>query len=353
MRKKVVTIGGGSGSFRLLEGLKKYGARKDDDDSIDIKFITTATDSGGSSGRLRDEYGILPYGDVIQGLLALSEAQEDLRELLNYRFDNGSLSEHRYGNLTMLALTNLSKGDEEAALEKAHRIFNVKGRVMPVTKDKAHISGMYKNGTVLSREDIIDRFENPDMIRIERLYSNQPIKANPRALEALAEADAIIIGPGDLYTSIICNSLSEGIVDAIKNSKALKIYNCNIMTKPSETPNYSVADHFNDIEKYLGEGVIDVVTYNNKTDLDMKLLQAYKKERKHLVEFREQDLHGRNLSLYGKDMIIEQNLLNNLINKSLESNSRLPPIRHDSNKLASLMIEIIFDEKYQSLKVSS
>src|SRR3989344_3743255 len=165
MRKKVVTIGGGSGSFRLLEGLKKYAARKEEDDSIDIKFITAATDSGGSSGRLRDEYGILPYGDIIQGLLALSEAQEDLRELLNYRFDNGSLNEHRYGNLTMLALTNLSKGDEEVALEKAHRIFNVKGRVMPVTKDKAHISGVYKNGTVLSREDIIDRFENPDMAR--------------------------------------------------------------------------------------------------------------------------------------------------------------------------------------------
>lgn len=353
MRKKVVTIAGGSGSFRLLEGLKKYAARHDEDDSIDIKFITTATDSGGSSGRLRDEYGILPYGDIIQGLLALSEAQGDLRELLNYRFDNGSLNEHRYGNLTMLALTNLSNGDEEAALEKAHRIFNVKGRVMPVTKEKAHICGRYKNGTVLSREDIIDRFENPDMTRIERLYLSQNIKANPRALEAIAEADAIIIGPGDLYTSIICNFLADGIIDAIRDSKALKIYNCNIMTKPSETPNYSVADHFDDIERYLGSNIIDVVTYNNKSNLDTKLLQSYKKEHKHLVDLREQEFDGRKIILYGRDMVIEQSILNNLIKKSLESNSRLPPIRHDSNKLASLMIEIIFDEKYQNSKESS
>mgnify|MGYP001613757172 CR=1 FL=1 len=353
MRKKVVVIGGGSGSFNLLKGLKKYTARNDEDDSIDIKLIAASTDSGGSSGVLRDEYGILPYGDIIQGLLALSEAQEDLRELLNYRFDNGSLNEHRYGNLTMLALTNLSKGDEEAALEKAHRIFNVKGRVMPVTKDKAHISGRYKDGTVLSREDIIDRFENPNMTRIERLYPNQNIRANPRALEALAEADAMIIGPGDLYTSIICNFLADGMVDAIRDSKALKIYNCNIMTKPSETPNYSVADHFNDIEKYLGSDIINIITYNNKANLDTKLLQAYKKERKHLVEFREQELKGRNITLDGRDMIIEQSILKNLINKSLENNSRLPPIRHDSNKLASLMMEVIFDEKYQNSKESS
>jgi uncharacterized cofD-like protein len=327
MRKKVVTIGGGSGSFNLLKGLKKYAVRHDEDDSIDIKFIAASTDSGGSSGILRDEFGILPPGDMRQGLVALSDAPEVLKWLFGYRFKNerSALNGHNFGNLTMTALIQYTGGDEKKAWDEVHKILNVKGRVMPVTWEKTHIAAIYEDGTVLKKEHLIDCSKNKLLTRIKRLYSENKIKANPEALKAIVEADAIIIGPGDLYTSIICNFIVEGIAESIKNSYALKIYNCNIMTKPSETPNYSVADHLNDIEKYLGSNIIDVITYNTKFNFDMQLLEDYKKENKYPIRFVAEEFKGKDVKLIGRDLVSEQDI-----------------IRHDSDKIAKLMMDIIF-----------
>lgn len=333
MRKKVVTIGGGSGSFNLLRGLKKYATRSEEDDSVDIKFIAASTDSGGSSGILRDEFGILPQGDMRRGLVALSDATESLRWLFDYRFGNEkstTLNGHNFGNLFMTALIKYCNGDERRALEEAHKILNVKGKVMPVTWDsKAHIAARYEEGTVLEKEHVIDLFENKPLKKVELLYSNQKIRANPDALQALEDADAIIIGPGDLYTSIVCNFLAEGIPQAIKNSRALKIYNCNIMTKPAETPNFSVGDHFNVIAKYVGQQVVNVVTYNSKVNLNPALLKTYKKEGKYPVEFIAEEFKDKKLRVLGRDLVSEQDI-----------------IRHDSAKLASLMISLIFNEKH-------
>lgn len=327
MRKNVVVIGGGSGSFNLLRGLKKYAERSDDDDSIDIKFIAASTDSGGSSGILRDEFGILPPGDMRQGLIALSDAPAVLKWLFGYRFKNekSALNGQNFGNILMTALHKYTAGDEEKALDEAHKILHVQGRVIPSTWDKAHITALYEDGTILEKEHIIDLSKNEGLVRIKKLYSEQKIQLNPDALKALANADVIIIGPGDLYTSIICNFLSREIVDAIKKSKALKIYNCNIMTKPSETPNYSVADHLEDIEKYLGKDVIDIVTYNNRTDLNVVLLEEYKRENKYPVEFKQEEFKDRKVKVIGRDLVSEQDI-----------------IRHDSNKISKLMIDLIF-----------
>ncbi len=335
MRKKVVTIGGGSGSFSLLKGLKKYAVRREDDESIEdedddsiyIRFMAASTDSGGSSGELRDEFGTLPQGDIRRGLVALSDAPRFWRELFKYRYEksNSRLDGHSLGNLMMTAAVDICGGDEKKALDSLHELLAVRGRVMPSTWDKAHINALYEDGTIREGEHAIDRYENPNNARIERIYSNQKMKANPEALEAIANADAIIIGPGDLYTSIICNLLTEGIVDSIKNSKALVVYNCNIMTKPSETPNYSAIDHFNDIEKYLGKGVIDIVVYNDKIDLDSRLLQNYAAERKQPVVFKEQDFRGRDVTLYGRDLANVKDI-----------------VRHHSKKIARLMMDIIF-----------
>lgn len=324
-RKKVVTIGGGSGSFSLLKGLKKYTMRNDEDESIDITFIAASTDSGGSSGELRDEFGILPPGDMRQGLVALSDAPEEWKRIFGYRFknDKSRLNGHNIGNIIITGLTE-DYGEKEA-WNRLHKMLNVRGRVIPSTWDKAHISAEYEDGVILDKEHIIDHSINQPLSRIKRLYSRDKINANPEALKALAEADIIIIGPGDLYTSIICNLLAEGIKEAIRKSRALKIYNCNIMTKPSETPNYSVADHLRDIERYLGEGIIEVVTYHNKLNFDLALLEGYKRENKYPVKFIEEGFASKKVRIIGADLASEKDI-----------------IRHDSNKLSKLMIDIIF-----------
>ncbi len=329
MRKRVVTIGGGSGSFNLLKGLKKYAMRQDDeDDSIDIKFIAASTDSGGSSGILRDEEGILPPGDMRRGFEALARSKL-LRDLFRERCDNsdGSLNGHSFGNLFIAKLIKLCGGDEKRAYDEVHNLLNVAGRVIPSTWNDVHICAEYEDGTIKIGEHEIDKFENPNNARIERLYLNQKAEANPEALEAIANADAVIIGPGDLYTSIICNFLAEGIIEAIRDSKALKIYNCNIMTKPSETPDYTVGEHFNDIEKYLGEGVIDIVTHNSRFDLDSILLGKYEGERKYPVKLTIGNFKGKKLRLIAEDLAGSYDI-----------------IRHDSEKISKLMMGLIFNE---------
>lgn len=324
MRKKIVTIGGGSGSFNLLRGLKKYAARSEDDDSIDITFIAASTDSGGSSGELRDEFGILPPGDMRQGLIALSDAPEEWKKIFGYRFKNdvSRLNGHNIGNIIITALTD-DYGEREA-WNRLHKMLSVRGRVIPSTWNKAHIIAEYEDGTVLKKEHLIDKAINEPLSRIKRLYSNERINANPEAIKAIADADAIVIGPGDLYTSIICNFIVEGIAEAIRKSKALKIYNCNIMTKPSETPSYSVADHLKDIEMYIRAGLIDVVTYN-KHDFDAALLEGYKREKKYPVKFKAEEFHEKKIKIMGADLCSDKEI-----------------IRHDSDKLSKLMMEIIF-----------
>ncbi len=334
MRKKVVTINGGSGGFIFLSGLKKDVAKKEDEESTEdndiiyLRAIAASTDSGGSSGELRDEFGTLPQGDIRRHLIALSDAPRFWRELFKYRFENcdSRVNGHSLGNLMMTAAVDIYGRDEKKALDALHELLAVRGRVMPSTWDKAHINALYEDGIIREGEHNIDKYENPNNKRIEKLYSNQRMKANPEALEAIANADAIIIGPGDLYTSIICNLLTDGVAEEIrKNEKALKIYNCNIMTKPSETPNYTVVDHFNDLEKYLGRGVIDIVVYNDKMDLDSHLLQNYAAERKQPVVFREQDFRGRDVTLYSRDLANVKDI-----------------VRHNSKKIARLMMDILF-----------
>ncbi|MFH1248969.1 MAG: gluconeogenesis factor YvcK family protein [archaeon] len=325
MRKKIVTIGGGSGSFNLLKGLKKYVLRDDGDESIDITFIAASTDSGGSSGELRDEFGILPPGDMRQGLIALSNSGEEWKKIFGYRFKNekSRLNGHNIGNIIITGLTE-DYGEKEA-WNRLHKMLDVQGRVIPSTWEKTHITAEYEDGTVLDKEHMIDKADNSPLSKIKKLYSNSKIRANPEALEAIAKADAIIIGPGDLYTSIICNFVVGGIADAIKKSKAMKVYNCNIMTKPSETPKYSVATHFSDIEKYLGKDIISTITYNNNYDFDSKLLQGYRKENKEIVKFNAGEFASKNVKLMGADLASDKDI-----------------IRHDSEKLSSIIMRVIF-----------
>ena len=225
-KKKVVVLGGGTGTFTILSGLKKY--------PFELTAIVAMSDNGGSTGVLRDELGVLPPGDVRQCLVALSRSDKLMRDLMNYRFENGGLKGLSFGNLLLSALEKVT-GSFDSAVEKASEILRLDGRVIPATLDEVHL--MAQVGTRIVRgEEKIQMTKLNGSLR--RLWLEPEGRANPKALKAIREADAIIIGPGNLYASLIPNLLVAGIPEAIKKSKAKKIFICSLMTKVEHTKNF-------------------------------------------------------------------------------------------------------------------
>ena len=221
--KKIVTIGGGAGSFTVLKGLKKY--------PIAITAIVTTFDSGGSSGLLRDEFGILPPGDVRRCLVALSEEEKILRRLFMFRFEKkSSLQGHSFGNLFLTALSSIFK-DDNLAIEKAGELLNINGKVLPVSLSKSHLCATLEDGTIIEGETNIDIPKHDSESKIKKIFLEPKAKLNSKARKAIMEADIIVVGPGDLYTSIIPNFLVGGMLEAMKKTKAKKIYIANLMTK--------------------------------------------------------------------------------------------------------------------------
>lgn len=276
--KNVVVIGGGSGIFNILVGLKKY--------NLNIRSIVSMADSGGSTGILRNEFGVLPPGDIRRSLVALSDSTTIMKELFQYRFNiDSSLKGHSFGNLFLTALKAITGSDEKAILEAAE-ILKIRGKVLPVTLDDVHLCARLENGAVIKGEANISMPKHNS--KIKEIFLEPKARVYFGAARAIEEADIIVIGPGDLYTSIIPNLLVEGISDSIKKSKAKKIYICNLMTKYGETDNFSVNDFFNEIEKYLGKNVIDFVVYN-KSEIPMEILEKYSKENQFPVEIKEEN----------------------------------------------------------------
>ena len=272
--KRVVVIGGGTGIFSVLTGLKRY--------PLHLSAIVSMADDGGSTGILREEFGILPPGDIRRALVALSEEEQPLANLLSYRFTKGSLQGHNLGNLLLTALTDL-EGNFEKAVRRAEKILGVKGEVIPVTLDKARLKAKLENGQVIVGETNIDIPKHNGNLRIKKLWLKPACSANPSALKAIRQADLIVIGPGDLYTSIIPNLLVKGIVEAIKKSRAKKAYVCNIMTKFGETNNFTGKDFLQVIQKYLGEHVLDFALFNNHCPTP-KRIEKYAREKAQFVE---------------------------------------------------------------------
>lgn len=288
-RPKIVCIGGGTGTYQVLLGLKKY--------PVDLTAIVTMSDSGGSSGKLREELGVLPPGDVRRALLALSDlplAKKTLSSLFDYRFNNGEgLVGHSVGNLLLAALTQIT-GREDLAIVEAERILETTGHVLPVTLDNIHLHGILKDGTVVHGETNIDvRRIKPD-VPIKEVFLNPKGKIFSKAKKAIIGADLIILGPGDLYTSIIPNLLVSGVCQAISNSKGKLIYICNLMTKHGETNSFSVSDFIREIKKYLGEASdkLKVVIVNRKINLPMTVSAWYKKYKSTPVVFDRKNLGG-------------------------------------------------------------
>lgn len=253
---KIAAIGGGTGISTMLKGLKLY--------THEISAIVTVADDGGSSGMLRNDYGMLPPGDVRNCVSALADVDPLAGELLNYRFKDGALKGHSLGNLMLAALNEMS-GSFEEAVEKFNRIMGAVGSVYPVTNEDITLNAVLKNGSVIHGESRIGAHRDGADTGIDRVYlAPERPEAVIQATEAIHNADVIVLGPGSLYTSIIPNLLTAGIPEAIRESKAVKIYVCNIMTQPGETEGYTASEHLAALEKHSYRGIADAMVVNNR-----------------------------------------------------------------------------------------
>ena len=273
-QKKVVRIGGGSGGYTLLRGLKSF--------PLDITAVFTSFDSGGSAGALREEFGILPPGDVRRGLLALADEKQAviLRELFEYRFkSNGSLAEHSFGNLFLLALTSIYGGEIEG-IRKASELLNIKGRVLPVSLDHSHVHATLEDGTEIVGETNIDIPKHDGNLHIKDIFLDPPAKLCKETDTAIREADTIVIGPGDLYSSLVPALAVAGMQDALKASKGKTVAVCNLMTKWGETHGFTCSDMIRELLRYSGLQKFDYVICNTGT-VSKKILADYEQEKKY------------------------------------------------------------------------
>lgn len=306
-KKKVVVVGGGTGTFMVLSALREY--------PLELTAIVSMADDGGSTGILRDQYGVLPPGDVRRALVALSDAPA-LRELFNYRFEKGDLKGHSFGNIFLSTLEKIS-GNFASAVSEASRILNIKGEVLPVTFQDVRLYAELDDGKILKGETNIDISRTKFRAKIKKVWLSPAAKINSEAKEAITRANLIVVGPGDLYTSLIPNLLVRGVPEAIKKSKANKVFVCNLMTKFGETHGFTGKDFVEEIEKYLGKNILDFVVFNNKKPVDA-ILAKYKKEKAEFVE----------------PQIIENGILTDLLAPG-------PFIRHDHKKLAKVLTSLL------------
>ncbi len=309
-KTNITTIGGGTGTFNVLSGLS--GNR-----NLNLAAIVTAADSGGSTGELRDEFGILPPGDVRRAIVALAEDSEIVRRLFEYRFKEGNrIAGHTVGNLLLTALSDIM-GDFERGIEELCTMFDVRGKVIPVTLDNVHLGVTLENGERIVGESEIDVPKHDAWIPIRDAFLIGGGALNPRAREAIINSDFVIIGPGDLYTSIIPNLLCTGMRDALKETQARIIYVCSIMTKHGETNGFCVEDFVRVLEQYVGPDCLDYVLVNNG-ELRPDLLQKYVLEGKAPVRLKwREGLLGMGLKIVERDFTSETDY-----------------IRHDPRKLA-------------------
>jgi uncharacterized cofD-like protein len=322
---KVVTIGGGTGSYSSLMGLKKY--------DLKLSAIVNMLDNGGSSGILRDELGVLPPGDVRQCLVALAESSRLLRDLFNYRFEEGGLKGHSFGNIFLSTLEKQS-GSMKKAIEEAGKILRIKGKVVPITfTKKTTLCVDLEDGTKIEGETHIDVVEKKEKrAPIKKVYLSHRAILNEDAELAIEKADFILIGPGDMYTSLMPIILVEGVPQAITNSKAKKIFVLNLMTKYGHTSKYSAKRHVEEIEKYLGSGVIDYVLINSKKP--KKAVLSWYDE---YEEYPVKDDLDENLNY----KVIRADLIKDVVISESSDVLRRSIIRHDSKKLGEAVMQII------------
>ena len=313
MSKNVVCFGGGNAMPKaVLAGLKNY--------PVKITAICSALDSGGSSGRLRKDFKIISFGDIRRTLISLSEAPTEIKEIFNFRFEEGELKGHNLGNLFLTALF-LFKKNYSDLLKEIKKILNISHDVFPTTLSNSNLFAVLENGKIIEGEKNIDIPTHKPNSKIKKVFLKPKAIAFRKSVEEIKRADLIIVGPGDLYSSLIQILLVKGIPEAIKKSKAKKVFICNLMTKKGETNDFSVFDFTREVEKYLKEKV-DFVIYNNFIP-EKRRIGKYKKEHPELLEMVKFE---KNLL---KTKFIGRNLL-----------SKKGPIEHDPKKLAKVLIKL-------------
>ena len=291
MMKNVVVIGGGTGLSTLLRGLKLF--------PMNITAIVTVADDGSSTGRLRKEFDTPAVGDLRNVLVALSEVEPLVEELLQYRFNTYSdLDKHAMGNLLLTAMYNIT-GSLTESLEALSKILNIKGRVLPFTEDKAILMAHTTDGEVIEGESNITKAGK----HIKSVNYKNKVKVTPQVIKAVHDADLIIIGIGSLYTSIIPNLLSSEMKRALKNSKAKKMYICNIMSEHGETDDFKVSDCVKQINKYVDKNFIDVVLAN-KTNVPNDILELYKEEKSAQIMIDKDNINKMGVKLITADLLI-------------------------------------------------
>lgn len=319
--KRVVVIGGGTGNFTVLRGLKKY--------DVDINSIVSMADNGGSTGLLRDELGVLPPGDVRQCLVALSGSSRLMRNLMNYRFENGGLEGHSFGNILLSAMEKVT-GSFEKAIEEVGKILSIKGKVIPVTTHPVHLKMILNDGSVLDGEKEILVSKEIDN-GFKELYLEPIPEANKHAIDEIMNADLVVLGPGGLYTSLIPNLLVDGMSKALRETQAKKVFVVNLMNKKGQTTNYKASDYLNEIKQFIGEDVFDFILVNDGKPTQ-ELIEKYAEEGG-LVE---------NDIMNGK--VISANFLGEVkadYNKNDVLGVHRAFIRHDSEKLSEELMKIL------------
>jgi uncharacterized cofD-like protein len=327
--KNIVVIGGGTGSFTVLSGLKRL-------PEVNLTAIVPSTDSGGSTGRLRDEFGKLPIGDVRQCLVALAENDEEqhlLRQLFAYRFDKGEngLKGHNFGNLLLTALSEILGSDVEA-IKTAQKLLNIKGNVYPVSLENTTLVAEYENGEVVKGEHHIDEpsYPHDGRLRITKLYVEPVVDSYHEVHQALREADLIIVGPGDLYTSLFANFVIDGLKQTMIESKAKFVYVLNLVTKFGQTYGFTAQTYLDEVEKYTGRKPDYVLV--NSTSLPQDILQKYHLENAAPVI----DDLGNEYNAVRTDLLADEQIVTpsgDVLKRSL--------IRHDGDKVAMQITEIL------------
>lgn len=321
--KRIVCIGGGTGTFVALKGLKLHPYK--------LSAIVSMSDSGGSNKRLRDEFGLLPTSDIRQCLVALSDENGGvglLRKLFMYRFEKGEgISGMTFGNLFMAALADIL-GSQKEAIKQTGRVLRIHGSVIPVTLTDTNLMAQYEDGSVLSEEHFIDEPPHEGTLKIHKLWLEPEAHANPEAEKAILEADMVVLGPGDLYTSVLPNLIVGGIAEALAKTNAKVVYIMNLMTKYGQTYGYSATDHLNALERYIGP-VIDAVVLNTGK-IPKKALDAY--ERSH-----EQPVVD-DLTPESKWHVVRAPVAGAALIHKAKSDALIRSlIRHDSKKLADVL----------------
>lgn len=322
---KLVMIGGGTGSFTLLKELKNY--------VQDITALVTMADDGGSTGQLRDEYGVLPPGDVRQCLVALSNSSQKMRDLFNFRFEDGSFDGHSFGNIFLSAVEKMTD-DFAEAVNLAGKVLNITGKVIPITLDNTNLVMLDDNQQILGEYNIGHKTfsgkSRPDF----KLEPHAWI--NPAAKQAIEQADLVVIAPGNFYGSLVPALIVDGVAEALQNSLGKVVQVINLVTKPGQTDGWSVADYVEELERFIGSDTVDYVLYNTKKPTKA-MLHKYAADGEFPVIYEKAGFLNKNYIAIGEEILGSQ-----VIKTRRGDKLSRTLIRHDADKVARQLMKIYY-----------